>query len=129
MIQNISKLFNLNNKYKTEEHTIPDNLRSKELEWKLALLVRNVDSVEDIDMQFVKKTKINKGTKQDLYTSYRLDFDIREKLNEILSKHTGNDVNKISEDTERDNFMTAEEAKQYGIIDNILTNRVDMKKD
>ena len=36
MIQNISKLFNLNNKYKTEEHTIPDNLRSKELEWKLA---------------------------------------------------------------------------------------------
>jgi ATP-dependent Clp protease protease subunit len=54
---------------------------------------------------------------------------VREKLNEILSKHTGNDVNKISEDTERDNFMTAEEAKQYGIIDNILTNRVDMKKD
>ena len=32
---------------------------------------------------------------------------VREKLNEILSKHTGNDVNKISEDTERDNFMTA----------------------
>ena len=55
MIQNISKLFNFNNKYKTEEHTIPDNLRSKELEWKLALLVRNVDSVEDIDLQFVKK--------------------------------------------------------------------------
>ena len=82
-----SKLFNLNNKYKTEEHTIPDNLRSKELEWKLALLVRNVDSVEDIDMQFVKKTKINKGTKQDLYTSYRLDFDIREKLNQFKKKY------------------------------------------
>tara|TARA_B100000214_G_C23395082_1_gene368981 strand:+ start:176 stop:454 length:279 start_codon:yes stop_codon:yes gene_type:complete len=87
MIQNISKLFNLNNKYKTEEHTIPDNLRSKELEWKLALLVRNVDSVEDIDLQFVKKTKINKGTKQDLYTSYRLDFDVREKLNQFKKKY------------------------------------------
>ena len=60
MLQNISKLFNVNNKYKTEEHTIPDNLRSKELEWKLALLVRNVDNVEDMDLQFVKMTKINK---------------------------------------------------------------------
>ena len=87
MIQNISKLFNLNNKYKTEEHTIPDNLRSRELEWKLALLVRNVDRVEDIDLQFVKKTKINKGTKQDLYTSYRLDFDVREKLNLFKKKY------------------------------------------
>ena len=84
MLQKISKFLNQNN---NEENTIPDNLRSKELEWKLALLVRNVDSVEDIDMQFVKKTKINKGTKQDLYTSYRLDFDIREKLNQFKKKY------------------------------------------
>ena len=84
MLQKISKFLNQNN---NEENTIPDNLRSKELEWKLALLVRNVDSVEDIDMQFVKKTKINKGTKQDLYTSYRLDFDVREKLNQFKKKY------------------------------------------
>ena len=87
MLQNISKLFNVNNKYKTEENTIPDNLRSKELEWKLALLVRNVDNVEDMDLQFVKITKINMGTKQDFYTSYRLDFDIREKLNQFKKKY------------------------------------------
>ena len=87
MLQNISKLFNVNNKYKTEEHTIPDNLRSKELEWKLALLVRNVDNVEDMALQFVKITKINMGTKQDFYTSYRLDFDIREKLNQFKKKY------------------------------------------
>ena len=86
MIENISKLLKLNNKFKIEEHTIPDNLRSKELEWKLALLVRNVDSVEDIDLQFVKKTKINIGTKQDLYTSYRLDFDIRTAFKDLSSK-------------------------------------------
>ena len=87
MFQNISKIFNVNNKYKTEEHTIPDNLRSKELEWKLALLVRNVDNVEDLDLQFVKMTKINMGTKQDFYTSYRLDFDVREKLNQFKKKY------------------------------------------
>ena len=87
MIQNISKLFNFNNKYKTEKHTIPDNLRSRELEWKLALLVRNVDKVEHIDLQFVKMTKINMGTKQDFYTSYRLDFDVREKLNQFKKKY------------------------------------------
>ncbi len=87
MLQNISNLFNINNKYKTEEHTIPDNLRSKELEWKLALLVRNVDNVEDVDLQFVKITKINMGTKQDFYTSYRLDFDVREKLNQFKKKY------------------------------------------
>ena len=87
MIQKISKLFNLNNKYKTEEHTIPDNLRSKELEWKLALLVRNVDDVEDIDLKFVKMTKIDVGTKKDLFTSYRLDFSVRKKLNLFKKKY------------------------------------------
>ena len=48
---------------------------------------KKCDSVEDIDLQFVKKTKINKGTKQDLYTSYRLDFDVREKLNQFKKKY------------------------------------------
>ena len=87
MLQNISKLFNFNNNYKTEEHTIPDNLRSKELEWKLALLVRNVDDVEDTDLKFVKITKIDVGTKKDLFTSYRLDFNGREKLNLFKKKY------------------------------------------
>ena len=52
---------------------------------------------------------------------------VRESLNSILSKHTGNDINKISEDTDRDNFMNADEAKNYGIVDNVLKSRKDIK--
>ena len=84
MLQNISKFLNQN---ENEEHTIPDNLRSKELEWKLALLVRNVDDIEEIDLKFVKITKIDVGTKKDLFTSYRLDFSVREKLNLFKKKY------------------------------------------
>jgi len=48
---------------------------------------------------------------------------IREKLNMILSKHTGQSLEKIKLDTERDNFMGAKEAKEYGLIDEILAVR------
>ena len=48
---------------------------------------------------------------------------VRDNLNSILSKHTGNDINKISKDTDRDNFMNATEAKDYGIIDKVLESR------
>jgi len=53
---------------------------------------------------------------------------VRESLNSILSKHTGNDINKISKDTDRDNFMNASEAMEYGIIDNVLESRKDALK-
>ena len=42
---------------------------------------------------------------------------IRQSLNQMLSKHTGHPVDKIETDTDRDNFMTAEEAKAYGLVD------------
>lgn len=45
----------------------------------------------------------------------------KEKLNKILAKHTGQNVAKIDKDTDRDHFMSAEEAKKYGIIDKIIT--------
>jgi len=48
---------------------------------------------------------------------------IREKLNEILSKHTGQPVEKIAKDTDRNFWMSAEEAKDYGIIDEIMKVR------
>jgi ATP-dependent Clp protease protease subunit len=48
---------------------------------------------------------------------------IREKLNMILSKHTGQPLEKIKLDTERDNFMGAKEAREYGLIDEILAMR------
>ena len=47
-------------------------------------------------------------------------LNLKEKLNKILSKNTGQDIKQIEHDTDRDNFMNAEEAKEYGIIDQIL---------
>ncbi len=51
----------------------------------------------------------------------------REKLNTILAENTGKPIEKISEDTERDNWMTAQEALDYGIIDSVITMRADDK--
>lgn len=45
---------------------------------------------------------------------------VRENLNEILAKHTGQPVKTVSEDTERDNFMTAKEALKYGLVDKVI---------
>ena len=45
----------------------------------------------------------------------------RDTLNKILSKHTGQPLKKIEEDTDRDFFMGAEEAKKYGLVDKIIT--------
>ncbi len=47
----------------------------------------------------------------------------RERLNHILASHTGQPLEKIQTDTERDNFMSAEKAQEYGIIDNVLSAR------
>ncbi|MFQ5715538.1 MAG: ATP-dependent Clp endopeptidase proteolytic subunit ClpP [Nitrospinales bacterium] len=54
---------------------------------------------------------------------------IRESLDQIIAKHTGQDAKKIRADTERDNFMSGEEAKQYGIIDNVIEKREEVKSD
>jgi ATP-dependent Clp protease protease subunit len=48
---------------------------------------------------------------------------IREKLNGILAKHTGQDLETIGRDTDRDNFMSAEKSKEYGLIDEVLSSR------
>ena len=47
----------------------------------------------------------------------------REKLNRILSENTGQPLDKVAEDTDRDNFMSAYEAKEYGIIDTVIVDR------
>jgi ATP-dependent Clp protease protease subunit len=47
----------------------------------------------------------------------------REKLNQILSERTGQPIDVIDKDTDRDNFMSADQAKEYGIIDKVITNR------
>jgi len=48
---------------------------------------------------------------------------IREEMNEIMAKHTGQKLKKVQGDTERDNFMSAEEAKDYGLVDQVITQR------
>lgn len=53
---------------------------------------------------------------------------LREKLNQILADRTGQSIDVIAKDTDRDNFMTAERAKEYGLIDHII-DRSDKKKD
>lgn len=48
---------------------------------------------------------------------------VRDNLNQILSKHTGQDLEKIRKDTDRDFFMSSEEAKAYGLVDKVITTR------
>jgi len=52
----------------------------------------------------------------------------RDRMNELLAKHTGHDINKIKHDTERDFFMSAAEAKEYGVVDEILIKKKEEKK-
>ena len=60
------------------------------------------------------------GTAADLEIHAKEVLRVKERLNQILLKHTGHSIEKIIEDTDRDNFMLAEEAKDYGLIDNVL---------
>jgi len=63
------------------------------------------------------------GQATDIDIHAREILKIRDLLNEILAKHTGQDIEKIRQDTERDFFMSAYEAKEYGIIDKVITSR------
>ena len=63
------------------------------------------------------------GQAADIEIQARLILQMREQLNEILAEHSGQTVEKVSDDTDRDFWMLAEEAKDYGIIDDILTRR------
>src|SRR5207237_10321088 len=60
------------------------------------------------------------GQTGEIQTDARESLRIRKTLNDILATHTGQPIEKIERDTERDFFMSAEEAKGYGIIDDII---------
>ena len=60
------------------------------------------------------------GTATELEIHAREVLRIKQRMNEILLKHTGQTLTKIEEDTDRDNFMSAEEARQYNLIDKVL---------
>ena len=53
-------------------------------------------------------------------------LSIKEKLNRLMAQHTGQDYDTVARDTDRDNFLSATEAKEYGLIDQVLTNRSDV---
>jgi len=67
------------------------------------------------------------GQATDIEIQTREILTLRERLNDILSKHTGQPLAKIEKDTDRNFFMSAEEAKTYGIIDDILTRKTKAK--
>jgi len=60
------------------------------------------------------------GTATELEIHAKEVLRIKQQMNELLLKHTGQTLTKIEQDTDRDNFMSPEEAKSYGLIDNIL---------
>jgi len=63
------------------------------------------------------------GQATDIDIHAREILRVRDELNTILAKHTGQKMDTIKEDTERDNFMSAEEAKDYGLIDDVIEQR------
>jgi len=68
------------------------------------------------------------GQVSDMEISYRLIKDMQKELYEILSNHTGQEFEKIEEDCDRDNWMTAENAKEYGLIDEVLDRHSPRKE-
>ena len=65
------------------------------------------------------------GQATDIEIHAREILSLKVKLNEILAKHTGQSVETIARDTDRDNFKSAEESKAYGIIDQVIARRAD----
>jgi ATP-dependent Clp protease protease subunit len=63
------------------------------------------------------------GTASDIEIQAREIIYLRAKMNELMSKHTGRPLEQVERDVDRDRFMSAEEAKSYGIIDMVVTNR------
>lgn len=68
------------------------------------------------------------GQAVEIEISARHIVHIKDKLNKILAKHTGQKLDKIERDTDRDFYMSASDAKEYGLIDDIITNKSKSKK-
>ena len=68
------------------------------------------------------------GQASDIEIHAREILQIRERLNDILSHHTGQPLERISQDTDRDFFMSAEESVKYGLVDQVLVKRIPTEK-
>jgi len=69
------------------------------------------------------------GTAADIEIQAKEILFLRRKLNELYAKHTGKTVESIEKDMDRDRFMSAEEAKEYGLIDHVISNFEEIKED
>jgi ATP-dependent Clp protease protease subunit len=71
------------------------------------------------------------GTASDISIQAEEILKIKKRINEILSGHCGKPLNQIEKDTDRDNYMNTDEAKQYGLNDSVLTKkpRTEVKKE
>lgn len=66
------------------------------------------------------------GQASDIEIHARELLKLKEKLNKILAEHTGKSIEEVARDTDRDNFMSAQEAMAYGLIDKVITSRNDV---
>jgi len=63
------------------------------------------------------------GQATDIHIQSQEILKIKLRLNTLMAKHTGQSIEQVTEDTERDNFMSAEESKDYGLVDEVLDKR------
>ena len=70
----------------------------------------------------------SQGTASDLHIQVKEILGLKMRLNKILAHHSGQTVDRIEKDTERDFFMSADEAKAYGLVDEVVTNIRNIKK-
>lgn len=69
------------------------------------------------------------GTAADVERTIGFMFNLKKRLNAILSKHTGKSVKQVEKDADRDNYMSAEESTEYGLVDKVLESRKELPAD
>jgi ATP-dependent Clp protease protease subunit len=70
-----------------------------------------------------------RGQASDIHLHAQEVLSLKRRLNDIYVKHTGNELSVVEHALERDNFMTAERAKEFGLIDNVISNRAALETD
>lgn len=68
------------------------------------------------------------GQASDIAIHAKEIIDLKKKLNTMLSDYTGQEFEKVEQDTDRDNFLSADEAKEYGLVDHVITSRESLNK-
>ena len=66
------------------------------------------------------------GAASDVEIRVKYMLRLKHRLNSIISKHTGRPVEQVEKDCDRDNFMTSEEAKNYGLVDDVVQSRKEI---